>query len=248
MSDLSVQQIQPVQVYNPQFNGDQKVAVSGVPYYESNEGFKTGALLSLPAVVDFLPDLRLKDKDYFEKTVKDYADCVANTNSYIDKKLQAEGTSSAYSNILRKVKGSIPDAEAYRKTCARKYKLAIPATIIATGCTMGAGMLVDSVRNEKAKEVAEQAVLNQAELQNNPNVAYGVSGTPYYVSKTGRRLGGILGSAFGVLSAYLNGGMAKSAPNVGLRAFLFGLGGLGVGAIYDRTVNKKSERVVNYLA
>ena len=246
MSDLSIQSVNLGQAYNSPQNRQQKPAENSVPYYESNVGLKTGAILSIPAVIDFLPDMRLKNADYFEQNVENYRKEAEAGKKNIDKIIHENKLPEGCNKFLKRVQASIPDAEAYRNICARRCRIAIPATIIATGCTIGSGLIIDSIRNNNAKEVAEQ----YANMSANPNFSakntmVAQSGVPYYKSKVGKQFGALFGGALGVLSALLNGGMARTAPNIGFRSFLFALGGLTIGALYDNIVNKRSEKVAN---
>lgn len=244
MSDLSVQQVSPVQNY------DVQQGAPSVPYYKSNVGLKTGAILSIPAVIDFLPDVRLKNKDYFEKTINKYQNDIESAQKNIDAIIKDGNYPEKLNNYLKKYKDSMPSAEAFRKTCSRKGELAVPATLIATGCTIGGGMLVDAVRNDKAKKTADQigvAQNNSAEAKIR-NISVSDSGIPYYNSNIGKCLGIPLGAACGILSAYLNGGLAKTKTNTVIRAVIFALGGLVTGSIYDNIVNKKSNNALNEIA
>ena len=244
MSDFSVQQVSQVQSY------DTQQVTPTVPYYKSNVGVKTGAILSIPAVIDFLPDVRLKNSDYFEKTISNYQNDIEKAQKGIDEIIKDGKFPEQFNNYLKKYKDSMPSTESFRKTCLRKREIAVPATLIATGCTIGGGMLVDAVRNEKAKKTAEQInrVQNSGAEAMIRNVSFSESGVPYYESNIGKRLGIFLGAACGILSAYLNGGLAKTKTNTALRAIIFALGGLITGNIYDNIVNKKSKESVNYTA
>ncbi len=241
MSDLSVQQVSPVQNY------DFQQGTPSVPYYKSNVGLKTGAILSIPAVIDFLPDVRLKNKDYFEKTIDKYQKDLESTQKNIDAIIKDGNYPERFNNYLKKYKDSMPSTETFRKTCSRKGELAVPATLIATGCTIGGGMLVDALRNEKAKKTAEQigvAQNNGAEAKIR-NISVSDSGIPYYKSNIGKCFGAPLGAACGILSVCLNGGLAKTKTNTVIRTIIFTLGGLVTGSIYDNIVNKKSEKALN---
>ena len=246
MSDLSVQSVNMGQGYGSQQSRNQSFTENAVPYYESNIGLKTGAVLSIPAVIDFLPDLRYKNANYLEKSVENYRRETDLSKKNIDRLVHENKLPDGCNNILKKVQSSIPDAEAYKNICTRRCKIAIPATIVAAGCTLGSGILIDSVRNNKAKEYAEQFSGMNSNLNFSAKDAMAVqSGVPYYKSKIGKQLGTLLGGGLGIISSFLNGGMAKNAANIGFRSFMFAIGGLTIGALYDNVVNKRAEKVAN---
>jgi len=243
MSELTVQ---PIQAYDLSFSSQQN-RKSDVPYYKSNLGVTTGALLSIPAAIDFLPDLKLRNSDNFEKTILKYEKDLENGKNDIDKIIADKEIPEFYKNFLKKYKTTLPDAQAYRKICERRSKIAIPATLIATGCTIGGGALVDAVRNKKARETAEKVayVQNEGAAVNIRNASVAQSGMPYHRSAAGKALGPLLGAACGALSAYLNGGTAKNKINLIFRIIGFTAGGFATGSIYDNIVNKRAERVAN---
>lgn len=247
MSDLSIQPINSVQTGNAQFG--RRNSGGGIPYYVSNVGLKTGALLSIPAIIDFLPDVRLNNAEYLEQSIENYKAETEAGKKNIGRIIKEHNLPDGCNNLLRRVQESIPDAEAYRKTCLRKCRIAIPATIIATGCTIGGGAVVDYVRNNRAKETAELGAKGNIEqLSASNNTQLSETGLPYYKSRIGKQLGALFGAGCGILSAFLNGGIARTAANMSIRAFAFALGGLAIGAIYDNVVNKRSEKAVNYIA
>ena len=249
MSGYSIQQIGPMQSYNAQFQGQQMTTNTYVPYYHSNTGVKAAALLSIPAALDFLPDLRLRNNNYFENNINTYKQDSEMWKKDIDKLVREAKFSENINNQLKKYKAAIPDIEAYRKTCMRRMKIAIPATLLAMGCTIGSGMLIDGVRNSKAKETAEQYAFSAypGAASNIRNACIAESGIPYYKSNTGKIFGIGLGAVCGVISAFLNGGMSKTSTNVILRTIAFALGGLASGAIYDNVVNRRARKAANNL-
>ena len=68
---------------------------------------------------------------------------------------------------------------------------------------------------------------------------------PYYKSRIGKCSGVPSGAACGILSAYLNGGSAKTTSNIVVRTLIFAIEGLVTGSLYDNIVNKKSEKAPN---
>ena len=241
MSDFSVQPISTVQNY------DTQQGTPTVPYYKSDVGLKTGAILSIPAIIDFLPDARLKNSDYFEKTVEKYKKDLETSQKGIDAIIKDGKLPEGLNDYLRKFTDSMPNVEEFEKICSRRSKIAVPATLIATGCTIGGGMLVDTIRNKKAKETAEQIgfAQNSGAEAKIRNLSVSEAGIPYYESKIGKYFGLPLGAACGILSAYLNGGLAKTKTSIAIRTVLFALGGLITGSIYDNIVNKKSATALN---
>ena len=241
----SIQQNQ----YNVQFDGKKDLADNGVPYYKSDFGIKGAAILCIPAAADFLPDIRLKNADHFEKTVNESLKEIEDGKASLDKLAGNKTFKGKFDDFLLRYKKSLPDAEGVRKIWTRRCKIAIPATIAATGCTLGCGALIDTFRNKKAEQTAKQIAFekNNGIIPTVQNSA-AESEISYHKSKTGRQLGPILGAVCGVFSAFLNGGIAKSAVNMGGRVFLFGLGGLLAGSIYDRVTNLRAKETVNVVA
>ena len=248
MSGISIQNMNGVQPYNVQFQG-QPYPESAVSH-KSNAGVLGGLVLSVPAAIDFLPDLRLRNKDIFEKSMREYSKDIIKEHSDLSLLLQDGELPQGYRNILKHLKDSIPDTESYRALCQKRTKIAIPAALTAILCTIGCGAIIDAVRNNKNKKITQEisSAKSPAEILGNPDVAINDEGVPYHKSNTGKRLAPIMGAICGAVSAYLNDGLVKKPMHIGCRAAAFALGGLVAGTIYDGVVDKKEKKVVNYLA
>ncbi len=249
MSGISIQAFNNLQPYNVQFRGN-CTSDSNTPYRKSNTGLLGGLVLSVPAALDFLPDLKMKDNAQLEKQVSDYAKDLTKDRQDLENMLKDNRVPDFYKNFMKKINNSKLEPDAYRNLCKKRTKIAIPATLIAMGSTIGCGAIIDAARNKKAAKTANQiaSAKNAQEIINNPNIEITDEGIPYHKSKTGKRLAPIFGALCGGLSAYLNNGYATKPMNMTGRAAAFGLCGLAAGTIYDGIVDKQEKKSINYLA
>lgn len=118
---------------------------------------------------------------------------------------------------------------------------------IAAACSIGCGVLVDYIRNKKAKEVAEEYVLNPNQALASENMEYSEEGVPYFKSKIGLKTGALLGATCGILEHMMI--CTKSVKNkmlTGAKGTLqMVIGGLLVGALADSLTNSKSKKASN---
>ena len=126
-------------------------------------------------------------------------------------------------------------------------KRAIPCAIIAAGVTLGCGMLVDALRNKRARESAEfvKQVGTKKAVTESETVSLSNKGRPYYDSKIGKEYGFALGAGCGFINYAMN--YSKHNPQKGMAALLgnvisFGLGGLLMGAIADHNTNSDARK------
>ena len=250
MSDFSIQPVGSVQPYNNAYQSRQSSAGDNSQRYKSNIGLLGGTALGLAATLDFLPDLRMKNADFFADHMKNYAKDLIKEHQDLDQLIQKGQMPEGYRNLLKKVRESIPDAEAYKAICQNRIKIAVPAAAAALGCTVASGLIIDAVRNKKAKEVNAKidSAASAKQLKCNSNVGFMDDGTPYFKSNTGKKLAPVLAGLCGVASAYLNGGAAKHPVNIIGRSLAFALGGLVAGTIYDGVSDKHEKESLNYLA
>ena len=126
-------------------------------------------------------------------------------------------------------------------------KRAIPCAIIASGVTLGCGMLVDALRNKRARESAEfvKQVGTKKAVMESDTVSLSNKGRPYYDSKIGKEYGFALGAGCGFINYAMN--YSKHNPQKGMAALLgsvisYGLGGLLMGAIADHNTNSDARK------
>ena len=126
-------------------------------------------------------------------------------------------------------------------------KRAIPCAIIAAGVTLGCGMLVDALRNKRARESAKfvKQVGTKKAVMESDTVSLSNKGRPYYDSKIGKEYGFALGAGCGFINYAMN--YSKHNPQKGMAALLgnvisFGLGGLLMGAIADHNTNSDARK------
>ena len=126
-------------------------------------------------------------------------------------------------------------------------KRAIPCAIIAAGVTLGCGMLVDALRNKRARESAEfvKQVGTKKAVMESDTVSLSNKGRPYYDSTIGKESGFALGAGCGFINYAMN--YSKHNPQKGMAALLgsvisFGLGGLLMGAIADHNTNNDARK------
>ena len=126
-------------------------------------------------------------------------------------------------------------------------KRAIPCAIIAAGVTLGCGMLVDALRNKRARESAEfvKQVGTKKAVMESDTVSLSNKGRPYYDSTIGKESGFALGAGCGFINYAMN--YSKHNPQKGMAALLgsvisYGLGGLLMGAIADHNTNNDARK------
>ena len=108
-------------------------------------------------------------------------------------------------------------------------------------------MLVDALRNKRARESAEfvKQVGTKKAVMESDTVSLSNKGRPYYDSKIGKEYGFALGAGCGFINYAMN--YSKHNPQKGMVALLgnvisFGLGGLLMGAIADHNTNSDARK------
>lgn len=89
------------------------------------------------------------------------------------------------------------------------------ASLAMAAAGLGCGLLIDNIRNNNAKDAAEQ--IQQFGVNNamaiNPNIRFTDTNTPYYKSNDGGKIGGLLGlgcGAVAIASTFLNDKATKA--------------------------------------
>lgn len=234
---LSVNCSQP-NVAKPNFKGSYQRTENGTPYYKTNSGTVVGAVMAVPAGLDWINRLTSPTtKEELEKKSKNIIDMFTPKNiSAEDKKAIDDG-----------IKEGLKDAEKKLELNKVFKKRAIPCAIIASGVTLGCGMLVDALRNKRARESAEfvKQVGTKNAVMSGDTVSLSNKGRPYYDSKIGKEYGFALGAGCGFINYALN--YSKHNSHNGMAALLssvisFGLGGLLMGAIADHNTNNDAKK------
>lgn len=225
-------------VVKPNFKGSYQRTENGTPYYKTNSGTIAGAVMAVPAGLAWINALTSPTtKEELEKKSKNIIDMFTPKNiSAEDKKVIDDG-----------LKEGLKDAEKKLELNKVLKKRAIPCAIIASGVTLGCGMLVDALRNKRARESAEfvKQVGTKKAVMESDTVSLSNKGRPYYDSKIGKEYGFALGAGCGFINYAMN--YSKHNPQKGMAALLgsvisFGLGGLLMGAIADHNTNSDARK------
>ena len=225
-------------VIKPNFKGSYQKTENGTPYYKTNSGTIAGGVMAGVAGLRWLNYRSLPTtKEDAEKKVKSIVDMFKSKNMTADdKKVIDEGIKEGLKDIEKTIE--------HNKVIKKR---AIPCAIIAAGVTLGCGMLVDALRNKRAKESAEfvKQVGTKKAVITSDTVDLSNKGRPYYNSKIGKEYGFALGAGCGFINYAMN--FSKHNPKKGMVALLsnvisFGLGGLLMGAIADHNTNNDARK------
>ena len=133
-------------VVKPNFKGSYQRTENGTPYYKTNSGTVAGAVMAVPAGLAWVNALTSPTtKEELEKKSKNIIDM------FTPKNISAEYKKAIDDGL----KEGLKDAEKKLELNKVLKKRAIPCAIIAAGVTLGCGMLVDALRNKRARESAE---------------------------------------------------------------------------------------------
>lgn len=225
-------------IVKPNFKGSYQKTENGIPYYKTNSGTVAGAVMAVPAALTWLNNLSLPTtKEELEKKSKNLLNMFMSKNmSAADKKSMDDSLKASLKNAEKKLE--------YNKAMKKR---AIPGAIVATGLTLGCGILVDALRNKRAQNNAEyikQVGLKKAISEGN-NITLSNKGRAYYDSNVGKGYGFALGAACGMIDTALRA--SKHSPQMGFIPLLtnvitMGLGGLLLGAIADRNANSDARK------
>ena len=225
---------------NCNFKGKWDKTEQGTPYYKTSSGTTAGAVMAVPAGLIWLNQLS-------KPTTEEEAG--KNLNKFKENFLKGFNKSSKGENkefadaFLKGIDDSLK-TDKMKKTLERNKKMksrAIPAAIAAAGLTLGCGMLVDKLRNDKAKDAANtvKQVGTKNAIMSNDGLTLSNRGRAYYESNQGSKYGALLGAGCGVADAALHS--AKPKGYIG-NALVFALGGWIMGAIADHYTNKDAKR------
>lgn len=229
--------IQDNNINQQTFKGKYTRTEQGNSYYKTNSGTVAGAIVAVPAGLTWLQKRSLptteeevmtsanKIKDIFMKGLKGE-----------DAKFFSEG----FDKGIKEASSTAEVKEAWKLNKKLKSR-AIPGAIIAAMCSLGCGMLVDKLRNNKAKEAADtvgRVGLNNA-IMHNDNISISRKGRAYYESSEGLKWGALLGAGCGIANAALYSAKPIQYLTKGLK---FAVGGLIMGAITDACTNKSARK------
>lgn len=225
-------------VVKPNFKGSYQRTENGTPYYKTNSGTVAGAVMAVPAGLAWAKSLNLPTtKEELEKKSKKIV------NMFTPKNVSTEYKKAIDDGI----KESLKDAEKQLEHNKVLKKRAIPCAIIAAGVSLGCGMLVDALRNKRARESAEfvKQVGAKKAVMESDTISLSNKGRPYYDSKIGKEYGFALGAGCGFINYAMN--YSKHNPQKGMAALLgsvisYGLGGLLMGAIADNNTNSDARK------
>ena len=225
-------------VVKPNFKGSYQRTENGTPYYKTNSGTVAGGVMAGIAGLRWLDDLsRPTTKESAEKRARGII------GAFMPKNMTTDGKKA----IEDSIKEGLKDVEKQLERNKVLKKRAIPCAIIAAGVTLGCGMLVDALRNKRARESAEfvkQVGTKKAVIESD-TVSLSNKGRPYYDSKIGKEYGFALGAGCGFINYAMN--YSKHNPQKGMAALLgsvisYGLGGLLMGAIADHNTNSDARK------
>lgn len=228
---------------NCNFKGKWDRTEQGTPYYKTNSGTTAGAVMAVPAGLIWLKDLnKPTTEEEVKKNINNFKESFwkgfnkGNKTPDPDSKAFADG-------FIRGVDRNL-EPENLKKTVERNKKIksrAIPAAIVAAGLTLGCGMLVDKLRNDKAKDAANtvKQIGTKNAIMSNDGLTLSNRGRVYYESNQGSKYGALLGAGCGVADAALHSAKPKGYIS---NALVFAIGGWIMGAIADHYTNKDAKR------
>jgi len=167
----------------------------------------------------------------------------------------SKGNTSGFVKKMIETSGEEMTDEIMKNLEAQK-KAAIPFAIIAGLMSIGCGVLIDKIRNQKAAEsanvIANSQNIHEAFMQDE-NIQTNQLGLPYHHSKTGTKMGALTGAACGLVHGGMGMANMKGLGTLGVaigllsNAALFALGGWGLGAMYDKIVNGKAKDAATHI-
>lgn len=216
---------------NKTFKGKYERTERGNLYYKSDSATKAGGVLAIfPFVIHTL--------DFFKKEIP---------KSAVNDAKDVKKLKDFYSGFGINAEELVENLETVQK---RQKKIAIPFAIISSALTLGCGVLVDYLRNKRAKETSDKVRMlgvKRAMMQDD-NIELSRRNAPYYHSSIGTKYGALLGAlcSFAVLgkNMYVMSGIKShnkilsAVPTI----FMFALGGLFMGMIADHNTNKSADR------
>lgn len=223
------------------FKGKWDKTEQGTPYYKTNSGTVAGAVMAVPAGLSLLNNLTLPTTE--EEAAKNINKFKEGFFKGFNKKKASPEAKEFADAFMQGLDDSIKSDE-MKKNLERNKKLksrAIPAAIVAAGLTLGCGMLVDKLRNDKAKDAANtiKQVGTKNAVMSNDSITLSNKGRAYYESNQGSKWGALLGAGCGVADAALRG--SKPKGYIG-NALVFALGGWIMGKIADHYTNKDARK------
>ena len=221
---LSVNNGQYIQ--QPAFKGKFARTEQGNTYYKTNAGTVAGGVMAGVAALPWLNRLSFKEVPPLDIDSKAFM-----KESGMEDVFKAFGVKDLDDALNKANKSGI-----------RMKKYAIPFALIAAACTLGCGMLVDNIRNKKAKETADytaQVGVHNA-LMNGDSVALSNKGRTYYDSNVGKKYGALLGAGCGLIESIMSAGKFK--PIGLLNMIPMAIGGLIMGAITDHCTNNSAKK------
>ena len=118
-------------------------------------------------------------------------------------------------------------------------KYAVPFALIAAGCSIGCGVIVDYLRNKGAKNHADAQVQGLTPPPGfDNNIEFTDANTIYYKNNTGVKYGAGLGAVCGII----NSAMQKDKKGLIPSMIFYAIGGLIAGAIADKVNNNGAKK------
>lgn len=215
---------------NCNFKGKWDRTEQGNPYYKTSSGTTAGAVWAVPAGLFWLNKMKYKEPS---------AEKVKATNEAIKQ--------SGMNDFVKQITGGKNFEETLKmgnENALRMKKYAIPFALTAAGLTLGCGMLVDKLRNDKAKEAANtvQQVGTKNAIMSNDDITLSNKGRAYYESNRGSKYGAFLGAGCGIVDAAMGEGKNLKASGLILNVLICTLGGWIMGKIADHYTNKDARK------
>ena len=210
----------------PAFRGKFERTEQGTPYYKTNSGTVAGGVMAGVAILPWLSKLGFKEAPALDDEAKSI--------------MKEAGMDDMFKKFgLKDIDEAFKEAN---KNGMRLKKYAIPFALVAAACTLGCGMLVDNIRNKKAKETADytaQVGVKNA-IMNGDSVALSNKNRTYYDSNAGKKYGALLGAGCGLIESIMTAGKFK--PIGLLNMIPMAIGGLIMGAITDHYTNNSAKK------
>lgn len=227
---MSISAVTGSNIQQPSFKGKWERTEQGNPYYKTSSGTTAGAILAIPAGLAWLDKIRYKGMSAEETEVAKNAIKEAGMDDFFKK--------------LTGGKNFEETLKMGNENGLRLKKYAIPFALLAAGLTVGCGMLVDKLRNNKAQETADivkQVGVKNA-VMNGDRVALSNKGRAYYESNQGSKYGALLGAGCGIIGSVMQTGKNTKISGAIGSALTFALGGWIMGKIADSNSNKDARR------
>ncbi len=195
-----------VKTQNPNFRGNYRETKNGNPYYSTNSAAIAGGILAVPAFIHQYSFGKTNSKIASSKA-KELENFLATASEQEKERLNKIVNLEKLSEYYKKV-ANTPTS-----------RILIPA-ILASGLTLGCGLIVNRLRNKNAQMASDEIRYKGSEQapNDNKNIKISENGNLYYKSNDGKRIGTLLGLGTGAtfmgVNRLLNTGNVKEYMDI----------------------------------